>query len=127
MAARAKLHFRIVVLHGLVIHTCSLRRAFPRKPTAEVAGCDSGSYPLLCLGLFRSCVGMQAGRQAGRPDAELRVSVTSFLFDARIQPQSFQCWERPANTALQHLSRVFIILGGGGKKRTSRRNSFQAH
>lgn len=51
-------------------------------------------------------------RVAGRPDAELRVSVSSFLFDAWIQPQSFQCWERPANTALQHFSQVFTILGG---------------
>lgn len=49
-------------------------------------------------------------RVAGRPDAELRVSLTGFLFDARIQPQSFQRWKRPANTAWQHLSQVFIIL-----------------
>lgn len=48
-------------------------------------------------------------RIPGRPDAELRVSVTSFLFGTRIQPQSFHRWERPANTALQRLSQVFII------------------
>lgn len=116
MAARAKLHFRTVVL------------TWTRHPHVRTAACVSalthrrGS----CLWIWKLSAALSrsievlwggAGFLQAGPMLELRVSVTSPLFDARIEPQSFQCWERPANTALQHLSQVFLIFFffGGGK------------